>query len=96
MEEPKAVEILNTFAEGHKLKFFKTSAKTGLNVEIVMKELIALIDEEFFKDPMKIAAENMSKSQRVTLKPRSPTFIESIVSYEDPGDTKKKKKCCLG
>lgn len=62
-EELSTVKILEDFSEKHKLKFFKTSAMMGTNVQEVMHTLVDLVGECYFKDPIKADAYLRRKSE---------------------------------
>ena len=78
-QPPSTLKILEDFSEKHNLKFFKTSAMMGTNVQEVMSTLVDQVGECYFKDPAKAAAYQLRKSKRQKM----------AVEKEKPS-----KKCC--
>jgi len=90
----ETLKLIDDFSKENGLPFTKVSAKTGENVTKVMENMVNLINDQFYKNPvMDSIYESVSDVGRITKMPGKSIILPP--SHQLRGNTSHNKECCM-
>ena len=91
---PQTIDYLSEFGKRNDIPVYYTSAKTGDNVQTVLKELIEQINHQYFKNPV-TTFQHQNRSDYMSLTFRRSVMSATLLSNGGEEEEKLGRKCCF-
>ncbi len=88
-KDEDTLALLKQFAQDKKIPYYEVSAWTGMNVDVVMKELMQIIAEKYYKDNRESASSPLFPKRNLCDAGQSIRLSETKTHNEDSSSS-----CC--